>query len=151
MYCISCGNQNTSVLDSRLSNDGKVIRRRRSCQECWYRFSTFENIGIIDILVEKSGKKKERYDRQKLEDSILRACNKRGISTQQLAEIVNKFELKNAGASTVSSKDIGTYVLEALKEVDEVAYVRYASVNLNFESAKDFIDFIQKELCIDSE
>lgn len=148
MYCVSCWNQNTSVLDSRLSNDGKVIRRRRSCQKCGYRFSTFENIGIIDILVEKSWKKKERYNRQKLEDSILLACKKRWISTEQLAEIVNKFELQSAGATTIHSKDIGTYVLGALKEIDEVAYVRYASVNLNFNSAKDFHDFIVKELNI---
>lgn len=146
MYCISCGNKSTNVLDSRISNDGKVIRRRRECQHCQYRFSTFENIGVIDILVEKSWNKKERYNRQKLEDSLILACKKRGISTEQITNIINTFEIQHAGEKTISSKLIWKYILWTLKNIDEVAYIRFASVNLNFSSAKDFVSFIEKEL-----
>mgnify|MGYP003761842323 CR=1 FL=1 len=94
MYCVSCNNQDTSVVDSRLSNEGRLIRRRRLCNSCGYKFTTFENIGIIDILVEKSNNKREQYNRQKLQDSLLRACNKRDVSTSQITEIVNRFELE---------------------------------------------------------
>lgn len=145
MYCVSCNNQDTSVIDSRLSTDGKIVRRRRLCNSCGYKFTTFENIGIIDILVEKSNNKREQYRRQKLQDSLLRACNKRNISTSQITEIVNRFELEFSGKESVTSKEIGKYILASLKELDEVAYIRYASVNLNFESVQDFSRFISRE------
>ena len=151
MYCVSCNNQDTSVVDSRLSNEGRVIRRRRLCNSCGYKFTTFENIGIIDILVEKSNNKREQYNRQKLQDSLLRACNKRDVSTSQITEIVNRFELEFSWKSSISSKWIGTYILSSLKDLDEVAYIRYASVNLNFNSAQDFIRFIRIEFPIQAE
>ncbi len=134
------------MLDSRLSGDGKIIRRRRQCNVCGYKFTTFESIGIIDILVEKSNEKRERYNRQKLEDSLMRACNKRNIPINQIYDIVNRFELEFSGKNTIRSKEIGKYILPRLKELDEVAYIRYASVNLNFESAQDFLRFIRTEL-----
>lgn len=146
MYCINCWNPNTKVIDSRASDDGKTIRRRRECENCRNRFTTFEKMEIMTLVVEKSGKRIEKYNREKLEDSILKAVNKRNMSVWIINDIVRKLEFKWGSKWEVTSKQIWKDVLEVLAHVDEVAYIRYASVHLNFESAKDFAEFIQKNL-----
>ncbi|MDD3645785.1 MAG: transcriptional regulator NrdR [Candidatus Gracilibacteria bacterium] len=146
MYCVVCGNQDTKVIDSRVSDDGKAIRRRRECENCHNRFTTFEKIEVINLVVEKSGNRKERYNREKLEDSILKAVNKRKISVMAINSVLGQLELKWTHKSEISSKEIGREVMNALLALDEVAYIRYASVHLNFETAKDFIDFIQEKI-----
>lgn len=142
MYCINCWNDNTRVIDSRVSDDGKTIRRRRECENCHNRFTTFEKIEIINLIVEKSWNRKERYNRDKLEDSIIKALNKRNLSVHVITDIIKSLEFKWSWKQEISSKEIWKDILEALLKIDEVAYIRYASVHLNFESAKDFIEFI---------
>jgi len=100
---------------------------------------------IINLIVEKSGNRKQRYNRDKLEDSILKAVNKRNISMGIIADMISNLEFKWGSRTEISSKDIGRDVLQALAERDEVAYIRYASVHLNFETAKDFNEFISKK------
>ncbi|MDD2907908.1 MAG: transcriptional regulator NrdR [Candidatus Gracilibacteria bacterium] len=145
MYCINCGHDNTRVTDSRTSEDGKAIRRRRECENCHNRFTTFEKIETADLIVEKSGNRKQRYDKDKLEDSILKAVNKRNISINSINDLIRKMEFKWGNRNEITSKEIGKDVLDALYSLDEVAYIRYASVHLNFENASDFIEFINKK------
>ncbi len=145
MYCVVCWNNNTKVIDSRVSDDWRTIRRRRECENCHNRFTTFEKIEIVDLIVEKLWNKKERYNRDKLEDSILKAINKRKISVHTINDIIRQLELRWASKKVISSKEIWEEVLNALLVLDEVAYIRYASVHLNFESANDFIDFIKSK------
>jgi len=143
MYCVVCWNTNTKVIDSRVTDDWKAIRRRRECENCNNRFTTFEKIEIINLIVEKSWNKKEKYDRSKLEDSILKATNKRNISVKTINDIIRQLELLWSSKNHITSKQIGEDVLKALLVLDEVAYIRYASVHLNFNSADDFIKFIK--------
>ncbi|PID86450.1 transcriptional regulator NrdR [Candidatus Gracilibacteria bacterium] len=145
MYCFNCGNSETKVIDSRTSEDGKSIRRRRECNNCHNRFTTFEKLEIMDLVVEKSGNKRERYNRKKLEDSILLAVNKRNLNIIKINNIIKQLEFKWNTKEEITSKEIGADVLEILLELDEVSYIRYASVHLQFKSAKDFIDFIREK------
>jgi len=146
MYCIKCSNENTKVIDSRVSDDGKAIRRRRECENCNYRFTTFEKLEIINLVVVKSWNKKERYNRGKLEDSVLKAINKRNLSVWTINDLIRILESKWMSKEEISSKDIWKDVLAMLINFDEVAYIRYASVHLNFETAKDFTEFITEKL-----
>ena len=146
MYCINCWSDSTKVIDSRTSDDWKSIRRRRECENCHNRFTTFEKMEIMTLVVEKSWNKKERYNRDKLEDSILKSANKRNLSVNIINDIIRQLEFKWRNKKEISSKEIWKGVLEALFVLDDVAYVRYASVHLNFESAKDFVDFINKKV-----
>ena len=146
MYCVVCWNTDTKVIDSRVSEDGKTIRRRRECENCNNRFTTFEKVEIMTLVVEKLWDKKEKYNRDKLEDSILKAVNKRKISIHIINDIIRQLELKWINKKVISSKEIWEEVLKALLVLDEVAYIRYASVHLNFESAKDFVSFINKNI-----
>jgi len=146
MYCIKCSNENTKVVDSRMSDDGKAIRRRRECENCNYRFTTFEKMEIINLVVVKSWNKKEKYNRAKLEDSVLKAINKRSLSVWTINDLIRILESKWMSKDEISSKDIWKDVLWMLINLDEVAYIRYASVHLNFETAKDFTEFITDRL-----
>ena len=146
MYCIKCCNENTKVIDSRVSDDGKSIRRRRECENCNYRFTTFEKMEIINLVVVKSWNKKEKYSRSKLEDSILKAINKRNLSMWTINDMIRILESKWMSKEEISSKEIWRYVLSKLIDLDEVAYIRYASVHFNFETAKDLTDFITEKL-----
>lgn len=146
MFCIKCSNENTKVIDSRVSDDGKSIRRRRECENCNYRFTTFEKMEIINLVVVKSWNKKERYNRDKLEDSIIKAVNKRNLSVWTINDFIRILESKWMSKEEISSKEIWKDVLGMLVNLDEVAYIRYASVHLNFETAKDFTEFIIKNL-----
>lgn len=145
MFCPYCNNQDTKVIDSRLLEDWKSIRRRRVCEICDRRFTTFEKIEVLNLIVQKSRDRKERYNAEKLEDSILKAVNKRNISPSMIQKIVRDLEVKWATKNEISSKEIWHDVLETLSQIDEVAYIRFASVHLNFETKEDFINFINKK------
>jgi transcriptional repressor NrdR len=145
MYCINCWSDSTKVIDSRTSEDWKSIRRRRECENCHNRFTTFEKMEIMALIVEKFWNKKERYNKNKLEDSILKAANKRNLSVNIINDIIRQLEFKWSNKTEISSKEIWKNVLDALFVLDDVAYVRYASVHLRFESAKDFIKFINNK------
>lgn len=144
MFCPNCSNSDTKVIDSRLSEDWKSIRRRRECEKCSYRFTTFEKIEVLSLIVLKSWARKQRYFREKLEDSILKAVNKRDITTASIKKIIRDLEFKWSNKTEIKSKEIWKEILEALKELDSVAYIRYASVYLNFETKEDFIKFIKE-------
>lgn len=146
MYCTKCWYDVTRVLDSRTSENWKVIRRRRVCENCENRFTTYERIEIFHMIVEKSENKKEKYDREKLEDSIIKATNKRNISIFDINNLIDRLENIWSKNTEISSKQIWKDVLQELKKLDEVSYIRYASVHLNFETSKDFINFIQNNL-----
>ncbi len=145
MFCPQCWNPLTKVIDSRLNDIGTNIRRRRECEKCGRRFTTFEQIELVNINVMKSDGEMERYNRQKLEESVIIACNKRNVDIEKITNLVNRLENSWGGKKEISTKEIGKDVLDELKNVDQVAYIRYASVHLKFEDIKDFLEFIQKE------
>lgn len=146
MYCLKCSFENTKVIDSRVSDDWKSIRRRRECENCNYRFTTFEKLEILNLLVVKSWNKKEKYQNEKLTGSILKAINKRNISVSTINDIIRILESNRMSREEISSKTIWKEVLSMLITLDKVAYIRYASVHLNFETAKDFTEFIEENL-----
>lgn len=147
MHCPKCKNGDTKVIDSRLIEDWKTIRRRRECERCEHRFTTYEKKEFVKFMVIKSDWSKEIYEKDKIEKGILLACNKRRIDYEKIENMIS--DLENMWASNkawVTSKRIWKDVLDALMHLDEVAYIRYASVYLNFETAKDFTEFITDNL-----
>ena len=144
MYCINCWNYNTKVIDSRSSDDWKSTRRRRECENCHNRFTTFEKMEIMTLIIEKSWNIKQKYNRSKLEDSLLKATNKRNLSIHVINDLITQLEFKWNNKTEITSKEIWKDILEALFVLDDVAYIRYASVHLKFDSAKNFIEFINK-------
>lgn len=148
MKCPSCGDSDSKVIDSRPSADNSSIRRRRECQNCQRRFTTYETIETVPIIVIKKDKSRESFDRNKLFTSIIRACDKRQVTRSQMESIVNEIEsaLQNSLQSEVSSSVIGEMVMNRLKVLDEVAYVRFASVYRQFKDINDFMDELKKLL-----
>jgi len=148
MLCPYCKSNNTSVLESRESEDGEVTRRRRECQSCGKRFTTYERVEIIDLKVVKKDGEKEDFDREKIKQGIQKACEKRGVDGEEIERIVDDIELRllNRKSTEISSSDIGRMVLTRLKKVDKVAYLRFASVFLDFKSIDEFKEQI-RELC----
>ena len=148
MRCPFCGKDETQVKDSRASEDGAAIRRRRSCTSCGSRFTTFERIQLRDLFVIKRNGKKIPFERDKLLKSMLMALRKRQISDDDIERAVNGIvrQLESNGDNDVQSKLIGELVMNALAEIDNVAYIRYASVYRNFREAKDFEKFVEKEI-----
>lgn len=145
MYCIKCRNWDTKVIDTRVVEDGRSIRRRRECERCGSRFTTFEKLEVVNFMVSKSDGNKEVYNREKVEKSILKSLNKRNISAEEVDNILLRLESKwSKNKSWVWSKTIWKDVLGELKKLDEVAYIRYASVHQNFENKDDFISFISE-------
>ncbi len=144
MRCPFCGHEDTQVKDSRPSEDGTAIRRRRSCAGCMQRFSTVERVQLREITVVKSDGRRVLFDRDKLSRSVRIALRKRPVEDEQIERIVNGIvrKLEASGEADVNSKDIGEQVMETLKEVDAVAYVRFASVYRNFREARDFEAFL---------
>ncbi len=143
MKCPACGNGETKVLDSRVIDDGKGIRRRRSCEYCEHRFTTFEKIAITDFLVIKKDGSKEVYDRDKLKRALIIAFGKKQVSLERIEELISGLETKRSALSKeIPSTQIGADVLEALKQEDEVAYVRFASVFMDFSGIEDFNKFL---------
>ncbi len=148
MLCPYCKGNDTSVLESRESEDGEVTRRRRECQSCGKRFTTYERVEIIDLKVVKKDGEKEDFDREKIKQGIQKACEKRNIDGEEIERIIDDIELRllNRKSTEVSSSDIGRMVLTRLKKVDKIAYLRFASVFLDFKNIDEFKEQI-RELC----
>lgn len=143
MRCPFCAHDNSQVKDSRPTDDGSAIRRRRQCEGCGARFTTFERIVLREIMVVKSEDRREPFDRGKLEQSIALACRKRGISGERLERLASGIQrqLETSGDGEISSKRIGELVMAGLKTLDSVAYIRFASVYKDFGDARAFEDF----------
>ncbi|MBL6664269.1 MAG: transcriptional repressor NrdR [Rickettsiales bacterium] len=146
MKCPFCGNIETQVKDSRISDDGESIRRRRYCGACDSRFTTFERVQLREIVVLKKNGEKKIFDPEKLKSSIEMAVRKRNISPMQVEKMVNNIvrQLEMQSETEISSSQIGEIVMNALENLDKVAFVRFASVYKNFEKADDFQKFIKK-------
>jgi len=144
MRCPKCGSRDDKVIDSRQSRDSSSIRRRRECLSCGYRFTTYEEIERSDLRVVKRDRTHEPFDRRKLTGSIAKAFEKRSTSLVTLEQVVDEIvhDLETGGRE-VQSADIGAKVLEKLRGIDEVAYLRYASVHRRFEDVDQFVDAIQ--------
>ena len=148
MRCPFCGKDDTQVKDSRASEDGATIRRRRLCSSCGSRFTTFERIQLRDLIVIKRNGKKIQFDRDKILKSMLLALRKRQTNDEAIDRAVNGIvrQLESSGDSEIQSKFIGEVVMNALAEIDNVAYIRYASVYRNFREASDFGKFVETEI-----
>jgi transcriptional repressor NrdR len=143
MRCPYCGHEDSQVKDSRPTDDGAAIRRRRQCEGCAARFTTFERIQLRDLTVVKSEDRREAFDREKLARSIAIACRKRPIEPLRLERLISGIQrqLETSGESEVASKQIGQLVMDGLKGLDTVAYIRFASVYKDFAEAADFQEF----------
>ena len=141
-----CGCEDSKVIDSRSTDDGKSIRRRRECTACGKRFTTFETIETVSFLVIKRDGTRQAYDRSKLKNGILRACEKRPISMAQIDAVVSSIEktLYNSLDEEITSQKIGDIVMEQLKELDEVAYIRFAAVYRQFKDSATFFEEMSK-------
>jgi transcriptional repressor NrdR len=144
MRCPFCGSEDTQVKDSRPADDGAAIRRRRSCPSCGARFTTFERVTLRELTVLKSDQRRVPFDREKLARSIRVALRKRPVDEDRVERIVNGIQrrLEAEGESEITSRSIGEMVMDTLRELDPVAYVRFASVYRNFREAKDFQAFL---------
>ncbi len=140
MRCPHCGAANDKVVDSRASQGGSAIRRRRKCLECGERFTTYEYVEVFSLVVIKRDGRREPYDRSKLQTGILTACIKRPVATAQIEDLIQRVEtsLQNLGQREVPSRQIGELVMRELRELDQVAYVRFASVYQDFKTAEEF-------------
>ena len=143
MRCPFCAHEDSQVKDSRPTEDGAAIRRRRQCEACGARFTTFERIQLRDLVVVKNRDRREPFDREKLIRSVSIACRKRPIQAAQIDQLVSGIQrqLETQGESDVPSQRIGEMVMEGLKGLDPVAYIRFASVYKDFREAKDFEEF----------
>ena len=148
MKCPYCGYSESKVIDSRPTDEGERIRRRRECLNCAKRFTTYEVIETVPVVVVKKDKSREAFDRNKLLNGLLRACEKRPVPLETLERIVDEIEtlLQNSLDREVPSTLIGTYAMDKLKKVDEVAYVRFASVYREFKDINTFMDELAKLL-----
>ena len=152
MRCPFCGHDDTQVKDSRPTEDNSAIRRRRFCTGCGARFTTFERVQLRELTVLKKGGKREVFDRDKLARSIMIALRKRPVDPDRVDRVINGIvrRLESAGESEIRGETIGELVMEALATLDQVAYVRFASVYRNFREAKDFEAFITDELSVEN-
>ena len=143
MRCPFCAHDDSQVKDSRPTEDNTSIRRRRQCESCGGRFTTFERVQLREVMVVKSGDRREPFDRGKLEQSVTLACRKRGISQERLDQLVSGIQrqVETAGEGEVPSSRIGEMVMEGLRQLDSVAYIRFASVYRDFSEARDFEEF----------
>jgi transcriptional repressor NrdR len=148
MRCPFCGNEEDKVIDSRPSQDGRSVRRRRECEKCGKRFTTYEYIEDVSLTVAKNDDRREPFDRLKLQRGIELACNKRPVSSKKIASLVDEIEEELQGLSKkeVSSKEIGELVMKKLKVLDEVAYVRFASVYHKFKDINEFLNELRSLL-----
>ncbi len=143
MRCPFCAHDDSQVKDSRPTEDNTAIRRRRQCESCGARFTTFERVQLRDIIVVKSDESRETFDRAKIDQSVALACRKRGITQERLDQLVSGIQrqIETLGEAEVASKVIGEMVMEGLRQLDSVAYIRFASVYRDFGEAKDFEEF----------
>ena len=146
MRCPFCGSDNTSVKDSRSAEDDTAVRRRRVCENCGARFTTFERVQLREIMVVKRDGKRALFDREKVQRSIMVALRKRPVDRERVDQMVSGIvrKLESGGETEVPSSEVGELVMEALKRVDPVGYVRYASVYKDFKDPSDFAQFIEK-------
>ena len=147
MKCPFCGHQDTQVKDSRPSDDGSAIRRRRSCPNCNGRFTTFERVQLRELVILKRNGRRTPFDRDKLERSLGVALRKRPVQPDVIEQMVNRIvrQLESLGETEIPSSTVGDFIMKALKGVDEVAYVRYASVYRDFRETSDFARFLGEE------
>lgn len=148
MKCPFCSHENTRVIDSRPAEDNNSIRRRRVCDECGKRFTTYEKIETIPLIIIKKDNNREAYDRSKIEAGVLRACHKRPVSAQQITTLVDEVEneIFNREEREIPSGTIGELVMNKLKDLDAVAYVRFASVYREFKDVNTFMDELKSVL-----
>jgi transcriptional repressor NrdR len=148
MKCPFCAEIDNKVIDSRLSKDGNVIRRRRECIICSRRFTTYEHIEEIPVMIVKKDGRREIFSREKLRSGLQKACQKRDISVNVIDEFLDELErdLREAGEKEISSNKIGEKVMAKLHEIDDVAYVRFASVYREFKDVNDFVSELKKLL-----
>jgi len=146
MYCPVCNNKETSVVDSRPSNDGMVIRRRRECNKCNYRFSTIEEIELLDLVVIKSNGRRESYMRGKLEKSLRIPLTKRSFTEEDFGKLIHSIErdIQKKKKRELTSKELGELVMKHLRTFDKVAYIRFASVYRDFKDVKNFEKEVKK-------
>ncbi|MGY6636571.1 MAG: transcriptional regulator NrdR [Erythrobacter sp.] len=143
MRCPFCAHDDTQVKDSRPTEDGSSIRRRRQCSSCGARFTTFERVQLREVVVVKSGDRREQFDRSKLEQSVALACRKRGVDQERLDQLISGIQrqVETSGDAEVPSSRIGELVMDGLRQIDSVAYIRFASVYRDFSEARDFEEF----------
>ncbi len=143
MRCPFCANDDSQVKDSRPAEDNAAIRRRRQCSSCGARFTTFERVQLREVTVVKSGDRKQAFERSKLEQSITLACRKRDVSSEQIDQLVSGIQrqVETTGESEIASHRIGELVMDGLRQLDSVAYIRFASVYRDFSEARDFEEF----------
>ncbi|MBD3328424.1 transcriptional repressor NrdR [Candidatus Peregrinibacteria bacterium] len=147
MICPKCKNHGTRVLDSRETNEKREIRRRRKCEKCDFRFTTFERVEATNFIVVKKDNSRESYNRQKLEKGIWKACEKRPVTQDQVSGMINKLEEKwSASGKEIKADTIGEDLMDALKRLDEVAYIRFASVYRHFKDIESFKKELQNLL-----
>ena len=153
MRCPFCGHDETQVKDSRPSEDNSSIRRRRQCPACGARFTTFERVQLRELMVIKKDETRTVFDREKLVRSINISCRKRPVNSEQIELITNSIQrrLESSGETEIPTKVIGELVMDALKELDRVAYLRFASVYKDFQETDDFRKFIDKNLNLKNE
>ena len=143
MRCPYCANDDTQVKDSRPTEDNTSIRRRRQCSSCGARFTTFERVQLREVTIVKSGDRREAFDRSKLENSVSLACRKRDVSQERIDQLISGIQrqVETAGEPEIPSTRLGEMVMEGLKQIDSVAYIRFASVYRDFSEARDFEEF----------
>lgn len=148
MKCPFCNQDDTRVVDSRQADDNSSIRRRRLCDACGKRFTTYEKVETIPLIVIKKDQTRERYDRRKVEDGVMRACYKRPTPIQKIREMIDEVEMEifRREEKEIESKVIGEIVMDRLKDLDAVAYVRFASVYREFKDVNTFMDELKKFL-----
>ncbi len=148
MKCPFCGDDNTRVIDSRPADDNSSIRRRRECDDCGKRFTTYEKVETIPLIIIKKDKTRETYDRSKIESGVIKSCHKRPISIEEIENCVDRIETQifNLEHKEIDSSVIGEIVMDELKNLDEVAYVRFASVYREFKDVNIFMDELKKLL-----
>lgn len=148
MFCLFCKHNDTDVIETRLSEDGATIRRRRQCPKCQKRFTTYEKVEELPILVIKKDGRRERFERDKLRNGILKACEKTLVTAGQVEQIIGEVEneLKQDDTTEIESKTIGNLVAKRLKKLDKIAYIRFASVFRRFVEVEDFEKEVKKLL-----
>ncbi|CCY71617.1 transcriptional repressor NrdR [Clostridium sp. CAG:921] len=148
MHCIKCGSEESKVIDSRMVEEGNSIRRRRECLECKYRFTTYEKIEYTPIIVIKKNGERQQFNRQKIINGLIRACEKRPVSIENLEKLTDDIELEinNSMEKEIESEKIGEMVIKRLRKLDEIAYVRFASVYRQFKDINEFKSELNKLL-----
>ena len=153
MRCQFCGKDDTRVIDSRPADDGSSIRRRRQCDACGRRFTTYEKVETIPLIVIKKDKNRETYDRAKIESGVIKSCHKRPVPFEKLTKCIDEIEnaIFNLEVKEIESTTIGEIVMDKIKDLDQVAYVRCASVYREFKDVNTFMDELSKLLSNNSE